>query len=86
MLRSSGSARDVGHYRGSWNLIVHFLMWNIKAQVVSDFFDWDMGKVSLATITGLSNWMVNIDLVLKVGISAASLLYIILKIRELLGK
>ena len=55
-------------------------------QVVSDFFDWDMGKVSLATITGLSNWMVNIDLVLKVGISAASLIYIILKIRELLGK
>jgi len=61
-------------------------MWNIKVQVVSDFFDWDMGKVSLATITGLSNWMVNIDLVLKVDISAASLLYIILKIRELLGK
>jgi hypothetical protein len=61
-------------------------MWNIKVQVVSDFFDWDMGKVSLAAITGLSNWMVNIDLVLKVGISAASLIYIILKIRELLGK
>ena len=53
---------------------------------MSEFFDVDMGKVSLAAITGLSNWMVNIDLVLKVGISLASLIYIILKIRKLLGK
>jgi len=78
--------RGVSHYRGSWNLIVHFSMWNMWGKAVSDFFDWDMGKVSLAAITGLSNWMVNIDLVLKVGISLASLIYIILKIRKLLGK
>ena len=41
-------------------------------------------KVFLASITGLGNWLVDIDLILKVGISLASLIYIILKIRELL--
>jgi len=43
-------------------------------------------KVTLASITGLGNWMVSIDLILKVGISLASLVYIILKIRELVKK
>jgi hypothetical protein len=50
------------------------------------FFDWDTGKVMVATFTGLSNWMVSMDLILKVAISAASLIYIVLKIRELLNK
>jgi hypothetical protein len=41
-------------------------------------------KVGLASVTGLGNWMVNIDLVLKIAISVASLIYIGLKIHELL--
>ena len=53
---------------------------------VIGFFDWDTGKVMVATFTGLSNWMVSMDLILKVAISAASLVYIVLKIRELLNK
>tara|TARA_R100001443_G_scaffold21922_1_gene34129 strand:+ start:391 stop:546 length:156 start_codon:yes stop_codon:yes gene_type:complete len=43
-------------------------------------------KTALASAVGLGNWMVEIDLMLKVGISTASLFYIILKIRELLRK
>lgn len=41
-------------------------------------------KVAIASATGLGNWMVEIDLVLKVAISVASLIYIGLKIRKLL--
>tara|TARA_R100000742_G_C4208530_1_gene35567 strand:+ start:167 stop:322 length:156 start_codon:yes stop_codon:yes gene_type:complete len=41
-------------------------------------------KVAIASVTGLGNWMVEIDLVLKVAISVASLIYIGLKIRKLL--
>ena len=43
-------------------------------------------KTGLASVVGLGNWMVEIDLMLKVGISTASLIYIILKIRALLKK
>ena len=43
-------------------------------------------KVAFASVTGLGNWLVDIDLLLKVGISGASLVYIILKIKELLHK
>jgi hypothetical protein len=43
-------------------------------------------KVCMASITGLGNWLVDIDLILKVGISLASLIYIILKIKQLLNK
>ena len=43
-------------------------------------------KVALASITGLGNWLVDIDLLLKIGISGASLVYIVLKIRQLLNK
>ena len=39
-------------------------------------------KVGLASVTGLGNWMLEIDILLKVGISIATLVYIILKIRE----
>jgi hypothetical protein len=34
----------------------------------------------------LGNWLVDIDMILKVGISAASLVYIILKIRQLINR
>jgi hypothetical protein len=41
-------------------------------------------KVTLASVTGLGNWLVTMDMFLKVGISLASLLYIVLKIKQLL--
>ncbi len=47
-------------------------------------FDFNDVKVLLASGTGLGNWLMEIDLVLKVGISLASLVYIILKCREIL--
>ena len=43
-------------------------------------------KVVFATSSGLGTWLVDIDLLLKVGISAASLIYIILKIRQLIKR
>ena len=39
-------------------------------------------KVGFAAVTGLGNWMLEIDILLKVGISIATLVYIVLKIRE----
>ena len=50
------------------------------------WLDLEDAKVIFATATGLGNWLVDIDLILKVGISAASLVYIILKIRQLLKR
>ena len=41
-------------------------------------------KVCVASVTGLGNWMLDIDMLLKVGISMATLVYIVLKIRQLL--
>jgi hypothetical protein len=46
--------------------------------------NFDDLKVAIASVTGLGNWMVEIDLVLKVAISVASLIYISLKIKQLL--
>ena len=46
--------------------------------------NFDDLKVAIASVTGLGNWLVNIDLLLKIGISVASLVYIGLKIRQLL--
>ena len=46
--------------------------------------NFDDLKTGIASLVGIGNWMVSIDLVLKVGISLASLIYIILKIRELI--
>lgn len=46
--------------------------------------NFDDLKVAIASATGLGNWMVEIDLVLKVAISVASLIYIGLKIKQLL--
>jgi len=47
---------------------------------------FDDVRVALASVTGLGTWLMDIDMVLKVGISIASLIYISLKIRELLRK
>ena len=43
-------------------------------------------KVGFASVTGLGNWVLEIDIVLKVGISLATLVYIVLKIKEQLRK
>lgn len=43
-------------------------------------------KVAVATATGLLNWAVNIDIILQMCISVSSLIYIVLKIRELVKK
>ena len=43
-------------------------------------------KVGTASITGIGNWMLQIDVILKVAISVATLVYIVLKIREQLTK
>lgn len=49
-------------------------------------FDLNDVKVLFASGTGLGNWLMEIDLILKVGISLASLIYIVLKIRELVNQ
>ena len=43
-------------------------------------------KVCMASVTGLGNWLMDIDIILKCGISLASLVYLILKIRELIRR
>ena len=43
-------------------------------------------KVGFASVTGLGNWILEIDIMLKVGISLATLVYIVLKIKEQLRK
>ena len=46
--------------------------------------DLDDIKVAFASASGLGNWLLEIDTLLKVLISLASLVYIILKIKELI--
>ena len=46
--------------------------------------NFDDFKVMVASVSGLGKWMVDIDLFLKVAISLASLIYIVLKIRKLI--
>ena len=48
--------------------------------------DLDDIKVGSASVTGIGNWMLEIDVILKVAISVATLIYIVLKIREQLKK
>jgi hypothetical protein len=48
--------------------------------------DFNDVKVGFASASGLGNWILEIDTVLHVLISVASLVYIILKITELLKK
>ena len=43
-------------------------------------------KVLAASASGLGNWLLEIDILLKVAISLATLLYIVLKIQQLLRK
>jgi len=43
-------------------------------------------KVLVASASGLGNWLLEIDILLKVAISLATLLYIVLKIQQLLKK
>ena len=43
-------------------------------------------KVGFASVTGLGNWMLEIDIILKAGISLATLIYIVLKIRAQMRK
>ena len=43
-------------------------------------------KVTIASVTGLGNWLLHIDVILKIGISVATLFYIVLKIKEQLRK
>ena len=43
-------------------------------------------KVGFASVTGLGNWILEIDIMLKVGISLATLVYIVLKIKEQIRK
>jgi len=43
-------------------------------------------KVGFASVTGLGNWMLEIDIILKAGISLATLVYIVLKIKAQLKK
>ena len=43
-------------------------------------------KVTIASVTGLGNWLLQIDVILKIGISVATLFYIVLKIKEQLRK
>ena len=47
-------------------------------------FNLDDLKVIFASRTGIGNWLIEIDLLLKVAISLASLAYILLKCRELI--
>ena len=48
--------------------------------------NFDDLKVALASVTGIGNWLLQIDVILKIGISAATLFYIVLKIKEQLRK
>ena len=43
-------------------------------------------KVGFASVTGLGNWMLEIDIIFKAGISLATLVYIVLKIKEQIKK
>jgi len=54
--------------------------------MTSNPVSFDDIKVGFASITGLGNWMLEIDIILKAGISLATLVYIVLKIREQLKK
>ena len=46
--------------------------------------DMDDVKVALATISGIGNWLLQVDILLQVLISIASLLYIIARLVKLM--
>ena len=43
-------------------------------------------KVTVASLMGVGNWLTDLDIILKIGVSAATLFYIVLKCREQLNK
>ena len=43
-------------------------------------------KVLAASVSGIGNWLLEIDILLKVSISLATLVYIVLKIKQLIKK
>ena len=43
-------------------------------------------KVLAASASGIGNWLLEIDILLKVSISLATLVYIVLKIKQLIKK
>jgi hypothetical protein len=47
---------------------------------------FDDTKVAFASVAGLGNWLVEMELMLQITISLASLFYIVLKIREQLAR
>jgi|TARA_R110001592_G_scaffold112924_12_gene311558 hypothetical protein len=47
---------------------------------------FDDFKVMIASVAGLGNWLVELELVLQITISLASLFYIVLKIKEQLER
>ena len=49
-------------------------------------FDLDSLKVLSAGSAGVGNWWLQVDVILKVAISLATLFYIVLKIKEQLEK
>jgi hypothetical protein len=46
--------------------------------------DFNDIKVGFASLSGLGNWMLEIDTALHICISVASLVYILLKIKQLI--
>ena len=46
--------------------------------------NFDDFKVIFASSTGLGTWLIDMDMVIKLMLSLASLLYVILKIKHLL--
>jgi len=43
-------------------------------------------KVALASFGGLGNWLLEIDVILKVAVTAATFVYIVLKCVQLIDK
>jgi|TARA_R110001583_G_scaffold86932_1_gene226870 hypothetical protein len=46
--------------------------------------NFDDFKVIFASATGLGNWLIDMDVLVKLILSCASLVYVILKIKQLL--
>ena len=50
------------------------------------FVDLDTLRVMAASSAGLTNWLLEIDIIMKCAISVASLVYIVLKCRQILNE
>lgn len=49
---------------------------------MSEMIGVDDIKVAMASVAGLGNWMLDIDMILKIAISVATLVYIVIKIMK----